>query len=80
MKAVYCAVHPHEKALQRALLQHFLPQNRALAAEALVKAGRRDLIGRGKNCLVDAGAASRFRPEGRRKKAVPPKKRSASKR
>lgn len=80
MKAVYCAVHPHEKALQRALLQYFLPQNRALAAEALVKAGRRDLIGRGKKCLVDAGAASRFRPEDRRKKAVPPKKRSASKR
>lgn len=41
-----------EKAMQRALAQYRLPQNRALVIEALEKAGRSDLIGFGKNCLV----------------------------
>lgn len=54
LKEVYVARSPHEKALQRALLQYFKPQNRDLVVEALVKAGRRDLIGTGKNCLINA--------------------------
>jgi len=41
-----------EKAMQRALAQYRLPQNRALVAEALKKAGRTDLIGSGKKCLI----------------------------
>jgi len=41
---VYVAKNPHEKAMQRALIQYYLPQNRALVIEALKKAGRMDLI------------------------------------
>ncbi len=54
LKEVYVAKSPHEKALQRALLQYFKPQNKELVVEALIKAGRRDLIGTGKHCLVNA--------------------------
>ena len=43
---------PEEKAMQRALLQYFLPQNHRLVVKALRQAGRSDLIGTGKNCLV----------------------------
>ena len=56
MKPVYVATDYHEKQLQRALLQFNRPQNAALVREALRRAGREDLIGFGKECLV--------RPEG----------------
>lgn len=52
MKPVYCARTPHEKALQRALIQYRNPKNRALVEEALRKAGREDLIGFDPKCLV----------------------------
>lgn len=52
MTEVYVPRSPHEKALQRALMHYFKPENRKLVIEALRKAGREDLIGRGKNCLV----------------------------
>jgi len=52
MKPVYVPKTHHEKAMQRALLQYRLPENRALVREALKKAGREDLIGYGKNCLL----------------------------
>lgn len=52
MEQVYVPTDPHEKKLQRALLQYFRPENRRLVIEALVKANRRDLIGQGKDCLV----------------------------
>lgn len=52
LKPVYVAKSPHDKALQRALMQYFIPKNRALVEEALKKAGRPDLIGSGKNCLI----------------------------
>jgi len=45
MQKVYVPKSPHEKAMQRALLQYFRPQNREIVKEALIKAGRRDLIG-----------------------------------
>lgn len=51
-KQVYVARDPHEKQLQRALLQYYEPRNRALVLEALTKAGRTDLIGHGARCLV----------------------------
>lgn len=60
LKEVYVAKSPHEKALQRALLQYFKPQNRDLVVEALVKAGRRDLIGNGKNCLINAPIPQKY--------------------
>lgn len=49
---VYVPRNQHEKDMQRALLQYRLPENYALVREALLKAGRNDLIGRGKNCLI----------------------------
>ena len=52
MKHVYCPTNPHEKAMQRALIQYRNPKNRALVIEALHKAGREDLIGYGPKCLV----------------------------
>ena len=51
-KKVYVPTDYHEKQLQRALLQYSRPENRALVAEALRKAGREDLIGYGNECLI----------------------------
>ncbi len=51
-KEVYVAKDPHEKAMQRALLQYFNPKNADLVREALKRAGRHDLIGYGDKCLV----------------------------
>lgn len=45
-------VDPHEKALQRALIQYRNPKNYHLVEEALKKAGRTDLIGFDKKCLI----------------------------
>jgi uncharacterized radical SAM protein YgiQ len=50
--SVYVAKNPHEKAMQRALMQYRLPQNYDLVYEALVKANRMDLIGLDKKCLI----------------------------
>ena len=52
MKPVYVATDPHEKAMQRALIQYRNPKNYYLVKEALEKAGREDLIGFGKECLI----------------------------
>ncbi len=51
-KPVYVPRTPHEKAMQRALLQFRRPENFALVREALCLAHREDLIGTGRNCLV----------------------------
>lgn len=52
MEKVYVPNSPHEKAMQRALIQYRNPDNYDLVHEALVKAGRTDLIGFDKNCLI----------------------------
>lgn len=52
MEKVYVPKNPHEKKLQRALLQYHLPENYYLVKEALEKANRKDLIGFGNNCLI----------------------------
>lgn len=52
MEPVYVAHNPHEKAMQRALIQYRDPKNYELVKEALVKTGRTDLIGFDKNCLI----------------------------
>ncbi|MBS4030593.1 MAG: YgiQ family radical SAM protein [Clostridiales bacterium] len=52
MEKVYVPKSAHEKAMQRALIQYRKPQNYNLVYEALVKAGRTDLIGFGKKCLI----------------------------
>lgn len=52
MKPVYVAKSPREKAMQRALIQYRNPKNYELVKEALHKAGRTDLIGFDKKCLI----------------------------
>ena len=52
MKPVYVCRNPHEKALQRALIQYRNPKNYELVKEALLAAGRTDLIGFDKKCLI----------------------------
>ena len=52
MKKVFVETDPHRKAMQRALIQYRLPENRKLVIEALKDAGREDLIGTGGKCLV----------------------------
>ena len=52
MEEVYVPVNPHEKAMQRALIQYRNPKNYELVREALIKAGREDLIGFDRRCLI----------------------------
>ena len=52
MEEVYVPVNPHEKAMQRALIQYRNPHNYDLVKEALIKAGRTDLIGFEEGCLI----------------------------
>ena len=52
MRPVYVARDPREKAMQRALIQYRKPENWKLVKEALERAGREDLIGYGKECLI----------------------------
>ena len=52
MKPVYVPKTPHEKAMQRALIQYRNPKNYDLVMEALKKTGRMDLVGFDKNCLI----------------------------
>ena len=59
MEPVYVPTTPEEKALQRALMQWKRPDKRRLVLEALHRAGREDLIGYGKECLLRPG-----RPQG----------------
>ncbi len=68
MEKVYVPTDPHEKAMQRALIQYRNPKNYYLVKEALIAAHREDLIGSGPKCLIRAVPP---RPEG--KTAPPPK-------
>lgn len=52
MKPVYVCQNPHEKAMQRALIQYRNPKNYDLVYEALTQAHREDLIGFDKKCLI----------------------------
>jgi uncharacterized radical SAM protein YgiQ len=51
-EAIHVARGDRERAMQRALLQFKKPENRELVREALIQAGRRDLIGSGQKCLI----------------------------
>ena len=61
MEKVYVPVNPHEKAMQRALIQYRDPKNYDLVTEALRIAGRTDLIGYDKKCLVRPGGTKDYR-------------------
>jgi uncharacterized radical SAM protein YgiQ len=58
-RVVHVARGERERAMQRALLQWRKPENRELVREALVAAGRADLIGRGPRCLVEGAGPGR---------------------
>ena len=75
MKKVYVPTNPHEKAMQRALIQYRNPKNYALVHEALTKAGRTDLIGYDKKCLIKPMG----RPKPEAKKSAPAVKKPAVK-
>ena len=64
MKPVYVCRNPHEKAMQRALIQYRNPKNYDLVYEALTQAGRTDLIGFDKKCLIRPRklASENYRP------------------
>ena len=70
MKPIYVAKTPAQKAEQRALLQYFKPENRELVVRTLKRYGRHDLIGNGKECLVQDVRPSSGAP----KKPAPKKK------
>ncbi len=76
MKPVYVAKTPEEKAMQRALLQWRRPDKRPIVLAALKKAGRDDLIGFGKECLIRPNRGEK--PPAPAKKAARPAKASAS--
>lgn len=57
-KPVYVPDSPHEKAVQRALIQYRDPKNYDLVREALKKTGREDLIGSDKRCLIPSEKAA----------------------
>ncbi|MGE4549470.1 MAG: YgiQ family radical SAM protein [Intestinibacillus sp.] len=92
MQPVYVAKTPEEKAMQRALLQWRRPDKRPLVLAALKKAGREDLIGFGKECLLRPAAGRRpgkagpeegrtphseSVPAAQEKRAAPPPRRKA---
>ena len=63
MEPVYVATDPHEKAMQRALIQFRDPKNYYLVREALEKAGRTDLIGYGEKTLIRPRKGERIVPQ-----------------
>ena len=69
MRPVYVPKNPHEKAMQRALIQYRDPKNYDLVMEALKKAHRMDLVGFDKHCLI---RPRKF--EGRSQQKVPGQK------
>ena len=74
MEPVYVPRSAHEKAMQRALIQYRLPENYELVKEALLKTGRQDLIGFGKECLIPPRKITGKRPakpSGKNGKNVP---------
>ena len=52
LKPIYVPKSKREKAMQRALLQYKAPRNYDLVYDALVEAGREDLIGMHPRCLI----------------------------
>lgn len=55
-KKIFVARNPHDKAMQRALMQYKNPKNRQLVKEALQQTNRGDLIGDDARCLLRIAA------------------------
>ena len=78
MTQVYVPRDPHEKAMQRALMQYYIPTNHALVREALLKAGRDDLIGWGAQCLIPPYIREKKKDDPKKKdEGRPPRSRAA---
>ena len=71
MEKVFVPTAPQEKRLQRALLQYYKPENRRLCIEALIRAGREDLIGNGPGKLIQPDQEYLRRRGSRAEKAAP---------
>ncbi|MBE5945191.1 MAG: YgiQ family radical SAM protein [Lachnospiraceae bacterium] len=68
MEKVYVPISPHEKAMQRALIQYRNPANYDLVHEALTIAKRTDLIGFDKKCLIRPRKnGEKFQPKNEKK-------------
>ena len=80
MEPVYVAHNPHEKAMQRALIQYRNPKNYDLVYEALKKEHREDLIGFDKHCLIRPRKLAEERQGQSRKKKQDSKYQSKDKR
>lgn len=81
MESVYVPKNPHEKAMQRALIQYRNPKNYPLVMEALRTAGRMDLVGFDKHCLIRPRQEKKYqrKPDYKKqehKKAVSKKKKA----
>ena len=84
MKSVYVCKNPHEKAMQRALIQYRNPKNYELVREALKLAKREDLIGYDKKCLIkprkkSVESANRQNHQNKKKTPSKPVKQTAAK-
>ncbi len=79
MEPVYVPVNPHEKAMQRALIQYRNPANYDLVLEALKKADRMDLVGFGKNCLIRPQKAAKRLQEQRQRQREEGKRQAPAK-
>lgn len=66
MEPVYVPKNPHEKAMQRALIQYRNPKNYDLVREALEMAHRTDLIGFDKKCLIRPRRGEQVKTQERR--------------
>lgn len=78
MQPVYVCKNPHEKAMQRALIQYRNPKNYDLVYEALIKADRADLIGFDKQCLIKPRRLAGARTAGGSHKMAPTQKGAAT--
>jgi hypothetical protein len=70
-KEVYVPKWLRDRKMQRALMQFFKPENSFLVREALLKAGRQDLIGNGCDCLLRPAQGKRRRAVGNALRGVP---------
>ena len=66
LKPVYVPVSMQEKQMQRALIQYRNPDNYEIVKKALIEAGREDLIGFGRECLIPPRKTGRKAEGGRR--------------
>ena len=81
MEPVYVPKNPHEKAMQRALIQYRNPKNYQLVLEALRMADRMDLVGFEKHCLIRPRQEKKYQgkqdyKKQEQKKTIPKKKKA----